>query len=208
MIRSELAPAFVSAFALAWASAFALACASCSAPATCDVEQFASGAPALETEGQSGSVRFSAVNESLTLRFRATLGNLPELWPNDSMVIAGLPFELSFRYEREPFGADGRTEMPRLSVAVAEPGGGGGGFIVQTMSYPGPTPLRLGPSLFQDCAFGSQTCQTVFPVRIERSAGAPFPPVRVSWRASVNARINVCSALASHTRATLEVETP
>jgi len=195
MIRSELAPAFV--------SAFALACASCSAPATCDVEQFASGAPALETEGQSGSVRFSAVNESLTLRFRATLGNLPELWPNDSMVIAGLPFELSFRYEREPFGADGRTEMPRLSVAVAEPGGGG--FIVQTMSYPGPTPLRLGPSLFQDCAFGSRQCETRLSVTIQRLDGAPFPPIDVSWRASAQAQIHVCKALATDPELTLEL---
>ena len=202
----ELASAFATASALACASAFALACVSCSAPASCDVEQFASGVPALETEEQSGSVRFTTAKESLTLRFRASLSDLPELWPNDSMVISELPFELSFRYEREPFGADGETEMPRLSVAVPERAGEG--FTAQTTSYPGPTPLRLAPSLFKDCAFGSRHCQTSLTVIIQRMDGAPFPPIAVNWRASARAQVNACKALGTDPELTLELAEP
>ncbi|HYQ26858.1 MAG TPA: hypothetical protein VER04_06555 [Polyangiaceae bacterium] len=197
---------------LAWALAplpaltFGLACVSCSAPATCDAQALTQ--VAVESEVLSGSFLLSEASKSQTLRFRASLLDVPELWTSfEAVEYSTLPLELGVLYEREPFGGDGHTEMPPLLVSFGEPAAGGSG-LQGTGSYPGPMPDHFSAGLFQDCAFGSQTCQTVFPVRIERSAGAPFPPVRVSWRASVNARINVCSALASHTRATLEVETP
>ena len=211
MRRSGLASASASiapALALTIASASMLACASCSAPATCDAQANSYEAQLVESEEQSGSLLLSEASVSQTLRFRATLRDLPELWSSfDTVQNSALPLDLSVLYESEPFGGDGHTEMPRLSVTLSEPAFGNS-TASTTSNYPGPTPVRFTPGLFGDCAFGSRTCQTTISVHINRLDGAPFPPVRVNFRATVSAHINVCSVLSTNTRATLEVEAP
>ena len=202
MIRRGLASALAPARALT----MALACASCSAPATCDMEQFPRDEQSLETEERSGSLRLSEAHEAQTLNFRATLGELPELWPNDDMVRGSLPFELGLRYESEPFGGDGRTEMPRLSVLIAKLGAGTPSWPA-TSNYPG-SALQFGSRLFEDCAFGSTHCEAAFSVTIQRLDGAPYPPINVSWRTSAEAQVSVCHALATDARLTLELAEP
>ena len=183
----------------------ALICAACSPSATCDAQQSAYDSPAIESDARSGTLHLGEANENQSLHFRATLSDLPELRSGDGLVAGGLPLELSLRYEHEPFGGDGRTEMPRLSVS----------FIgrdpieatsTPTSRYPGPQPFTFSPSLFEDCAIGARECETALTINVERLDGAPYPPVTVSWLAAVSARVPTCSVLTRDTRAALEIE--
>jgi len=197
MIRTDLGPVC--------ALACALICTACGTPATCDTRQNAYDAPLIETDEQTGSILLSEQNDSKTLNFKATLNDLPEQWSGEGLLqIGGLQLDLSLRFESEPSGGDGRTEMPRLALTFEEPAASDSSTVT-TSNYPGPTPFLYSPSLFEDCRSGAQQCESTRPVRIERLDGAPFPPVRVSFRASANARIPSCDKT-STARVTLGVE--
>jgi hypothetical protein len=118
-----------------------------------------------------------------------------------------LSLELGLRYENEPFGGDGRTEMPRLALTFSDDAGGSS-TAPATSNYPGPTPSNFLPGLFEACVLGARHCETTLDVRIQRLDGAPFPPLRVSFGATAKARLSACSVLTRETRATLEVEAP
>jgi hypothetical protein len=197
MTRTDFTPVFALVFTLAGTA--------CSAAATCDARQNAYDAPLIETEARTGSILLSEQNDSQTVNFRATLSDLPEQWSSDGLVqIGGLQLDLSLRYESEPIGGDGHTEMPRLALTFKEPAAIDSSTVT-TSNYPGPTPFLYSPSLFEDCTPGARQCESTRPVRIERLDGAPFPPVRVSFRATANARIPTCEKTSS-ARATLDVE--
>lgn len=197
MTRSDLTPVFV--------LACSLICTACGTPAMCDPRQYAYDAPLIETEERTGSILLSGQNDSQTVNFRATLSDLPEQWSSEGLAqIGGLQLDLSLRYESEPIGGDGHTEMPRLALTFKEPAAVDSSTVT-TSNYPGPTPFLYSPSLFEACMSGADQCESTRPVRIERLDGAPFPPVRVSFRATANARIPSCEKTSS-ARATLDVE--
>src|SRR6188768_3459620 len=195
MRRSELA--------LSCAIAWALSCAACSAPATCDAQPYGADERRLVSDERADELLLSEANESQTLHFRATLSGLPELWPSEGGVQGGaLSLRLGMSYENEPFGGDGHTEMPQLAVTVSEPAGSASS-PTSTPKYPGPLPSSVTAALFADCAFGARQCETLRDIRIRRIDGAPFPPVRVSWRATADATIGVCRALSPAPELTL-----
>jgi len=185
------------ALALVLAVAFALACAACGPSTTCDARN-AYDSPLLETQQRTGSTLLSEKHETQTLNFRATLSDLPEQWSKDGLVQMGaLRLDLGLRYETEPIGGDGHTEMPRLALTFVEPTAADSSTIT-TSNYPGPTPLFYSPSLFDDCPSGAQDCESTRPVRAERLDGAPFPPVLVTWRASATVRVPSCEPTSSN----------
>lgn len=184
---------------------FALIGTACGPSATCDAGQNAYQSPLIESEERTGSILLSAKNDSQTVDFTATLSDLPEKWSSAGLLqIGALQLDLSLGYESAPIGGDGHTEMPRLALTFKEPAAADSSTIT-TSNYPGPTPLLYSPSLFEDCVSGSRQCDSTRPVRIERLDGAPFPPVRVSWRASANARIPTCEP-SSSADATLDLD--
>ena len=212
-----------SGLALALALASALASSSCSAPASCNAQQGTADSPSVESEEIFGSLLLSAADDGQTLRFRATLSDLPELLTSDGARVGSsvpdaavqggavqsgaLSLELGLRYENEPFGGDGRTEMPRLALTFSDDAGGSS-TAPATSNYPGPTPSNFLPGLFEACVLGARHCETTLDVRIQRLDGAPFPPLRVSFGATAKARLSACSVLTRETHATLEVEAP
>jgi len=155
----------------------------------------------------------SKANEQQTLHFRATLSGLaegassagPSAW-QAKLIEASMPLELSLQYESEPFGQDGHTEMPRLTLSSTKQG-----FeplkAPPTDGYPA-VPIQFGSELFQDCARGSSRCETALDALIERLDGAPFPPVSVTWRATAHAQLGVCTTLNNQARVELEAEAP
>jgi len=196
--------------ASAAALSMVLACASCSAPAKCNAQPDASQPRLVESDERADSLLLTDANESQVLLFRATLSGLPVLWPNEEAVQGAARLGLELRYESEPLGGDGHTEMPRLVLALGTRGTPTPTTPTQltTSKYPGPEPILLSAPVFEDCALGSSQCQTSFGVFIQRVDGVPFPPLRVSTRVTADANLNTCSALSNEARVTLEVETP
>ncbi len=191
----------------AFALTLALASAACSPSATCDTQQTYES-PLLESEPLSGSFSLSAANEAQTLRFSATLSGLPELWSNsDRAVIGDLRLSLELRYDREPLGFDGRTEMPRLFV-TDDAHAPSAGIEPNTSKFPGPAPLVFGSALFVDCQRGARQCESRVALRVQRLDGAPFPPLTVTWSAGGSAQLAACRALTRESQLTLEVEAP
>lgn len=200
--------------ALACAVCWALSCLSCSSPATCNSGDYNANEPSrtnargLTSNAQTDSLLLSEANQSIPLRFRATLSGLPELWPSYGGVQGGM-LTLSFgsRYESEPLGGDGHTEMPQLVVTLSERAQKLDSTL-QTRTYPGPGLDATSAVLFQDCALGARQCETTIDANFRRIEGAPFPPVRVSYRATAAVNTDFCTVFSSEQLFTLEVEEP
>ncbi len=148
---------------------------------------------------QKGSLRLTDAGETRTIRLRAILGGLPELWSDWTLPGASVDLEIYLRYESAPFGGDGRTEMPSFTIELM-PLERNGFATIRTPSLPR-NPFATRRGLFVPCGpdedgyccpFGEAECVLPVTIRVERAVGAPFPPVVIDWYASIAARVNSC----------------
>lgn len=148
---------------------------------------------------QKGAVRLTDAGETRTIRLRATLSGLPELWSDWTLPGASVDLGIYLRYEAAPFGGDGRTEMPSFTIELT-PVERNGFATIRTPSLPR-NPFATRHGLFEPCEpeehgyccpFGEPECELPVTIRVERTEGAPFPPVVVDWYASIAARVNSC----------------
>ncbi len=191
---------------MSWRSAallLLLACPACTAPAACEesADPYEKQGIALSSAASAGTALLRASGEVLELVFRGTLRGLPELWQGDSAVLTGNALlSLSLSYESEPFGSDGRTEMPRVEARFA-PRDLGKTDIDRTPSYPTAEGSTFSSSLFETCdrdvgetccTYGEPDCSVRLGVTLERLDGAPFPPLVVDWSVKAQATVSTC----------------
>lgn len=150
------------------------------------------------SSGLQGSLLLADAKETRTIRLRATLSNLPQLWRRSTLRTASADVAIYVGYESAPVGGDGGTEMPSFEIGF-EPAERGV-EATRTPSLPR-NPLLLRRRLFETCPedddpyccrFGEAECSLPVTVRIERAQGAPFPPVVVEWHSSVTASVSSC----------------
>jgi hypothetical protein len=148
---------------------------------------------------QKGSLRLSGAGETSTIRLRAVLSGLPELWNDWTLPESSLDLGIYLGYESAPFGGDARTEMPSFTIDL-EPVERNGFATIRTPPLP-QNPFTTRHSLFEPCAphedgyccpFGEPECSLPVTIRVQRAEGTPFPPVVVQWYASAAAHVNSC----------------
>jgi hypothetical protein len=192
------------------AATLALVAAGCSAP-VCR-EQLA---PALLSEQLEDSLRATSAGEEQEWRLRATLRDLPALWPAGGAIQDGrLSVSVSLAYQSDPVGGDGATEMPNVRVTF-DGHAPVDGQTDQTSTFPGPTASLFTQTLFQTCNadgqercchFGETQCSLPVTLRLERLQGAPFPPIVVAFSAQASATVSSCPIPGPSSKLSLEVE--
>jgi hypothetical protein len=191
-------------------AAFALE--GCVAPELCTEE---AGGGTLASEALTHVAEFTNAGQSNTTRLRATLRELPELWPAEYALGGSLQVTLHVAYV-DPIAPGGAaTEMPRFSVALgtqASPAS----YVVTTPSFPTSSGSALGLALFQECwdgdtldccEYGATECSTSILLEYERIDGEPFPAVALRWEATASANVGTCS-LHENAELLLELEEP
>jgi hypothetical protein len=150
------------------------------------------------SSGLQGTLLLPDAQETRTIRLRASLSHLPELWRESTLRTANADLAVYIGYESAPVGGDGSTEMPSFEIGF-EPAERGV-EATRTPSLP-QNPFLLRRRLFETCPedddpyccrFGEPECSLPVTVQIEREQGAPFPPVVVEWHSSVTASVSSC----------------
>jgi hypothetical protein len=182
------------------ATAYALLALGCVDAELCRQDSESIG-QALGVEDRRASTRLGLGGQLEGTRFRASLSGLPELWPGESTTSGNLGISFTLAYEGEPRGSDGRTEMPRVLVAI-DPARRHHQASAETRSYANAEATNLGIPFFEVCSddpeqvnccpFGVRECTLPFRVTLERLDGEPFPPVVVDWSMSLSARVSSC----------------
>jgi hypothetical protein len=190
----------------------ALALEGCVAPELCPQGAYAES---LESEALAGAAEFTNAGEADSVRLRATLRGLSELWPAEYRLGGALLVKLNVTYVDPVDTGGAATEMPRFSVALgtdASPSS----RAETTPSFPPATGTALGLSLFQECwdgetldccEYGATECSASVLLEYERLDGAPFPPVELAWEATASANFGACP-LSENAELLLEVEEP
>lgn len=185
----------------------------CSAPAACeagknpDSSSSASAAPLVTTTTLTSS------GESLSQRVRATLGNLPKLWQDDSNIVGGsLSLTLTVVYQGTPRGDDGKTQMPRVLAHLGLTHTDAGVELTtsefQSGSASGSADLFVTCQSKdqQDCCqYGQPECSLPLLFDVRRLDGAPLPAVDVTATVNADAEVSRCP-LPDREQATLELE--
>ena len=187
------------------ATTLALAAAGCSAPVCQETT-----APSLTSGKVEDSLQAAAAGDAKEWHLRATLRDLPKLWPASGAIEDGsLSVSVSVAYQSDPVGGDGSTEMPSVRVTFD------GHTAGETSKFPGPTPVRFAQTLFETCnvdgeqgccRFGESECSLPLTLRLERVQGAPFPPIVVGVSAVASASVSSCPLPSPAPTLSLEVE--
>ncbi|MEO6601244.1 MAG: hypothetical protein ABIQ16_15300 [Polyangiaceae bacterium] len=181
----------------------------CSAPSACPA--YSSSYDNLRYSSPvTGTTELSRAGETNAFALKARFDHLPQLWPSNGAISAAqLSLGVSARYESDPQGGDGKTQMPRFSATVdGIPTG-------TTGSFPGPNSgvfsIEFRAECTTDsevdcCPFGATECERILRVVLTRIDGEPFPPVRLSWSAGASAQLSACPGSASDASLTLSSE--
>jgi hypothetical protein len=148
----------------------------------------------------SRSTTLDGAGAGSSARFRATLTGLPELWQSTSALVwSSMQLRLHQSYaDRE---ADGRVEMPRVSVAMMAASGPASSEPLETSLYPPADGSVFTASVFGTCSFDSSTncceygaseCSTEWTVALERIDGEPYPPMELTWELEVSVAVSNC----------------
>ena len=191
----------------------ALCVTGCIAPEVCgerlQAEQFSSATLGDEQE-------LAAANEEGSVRFRATLRGLSELWPAEHPVrgaSVGVVIRLAYADASEAGGAP--TQMPKFAVSLVRPADESG-YDFDTPSFPPSTGIPYNIGVFNECyadgdlnccEYGSSECSVAVELRYRRLDGEPFPPVSFRWDATATASVDPCP-LSGDAEVVLEVEEP
>jgi hypothetical protein len=190
--------------------AFALG--GCVAPELC-TEEVRGGT--LASEALTHVAEVTNAGESSSVRLRATLRELSELWPAEYELGGSLQVTLHVTYV-DPIAPGGTaTQMPRFSAALgtaATPAR----YVVTTPAFPPATGTGLGLALFQECwdgdsldccEYGASECSVSILLEYERIDGEPFPAVELQWEATASASVGSCP-LHENAELLLELEEP
>lgn len=182
---------------VAVATTAALLGSACSAREACNEDYIGE---TLTRGPSSGSATLDAAGSRSSARFRATLSGLPVLWQSTSALLWST-LTLRLRQSYAERAADGRVEMPRVSVsmlaaselALREP--------LETTLYPPAEGSVFTASVFRPCGFGSSAdcceygaseCSSEWTVTFERLDGEPYPPMELSWELDIAVAVSSC----------------
>jgi hypothetical protein len=191
----------------------ALSANGCVAPEVCGERL---GAEQFSSSTLAGEQDFAAANEEGSVRFRATLRGLSDLWPAEHPVrgaSVGVLIRLAYVDAIETGGA--ATQMPRFAVSLVHPADESG-YDFDTPSFPPSTGIGYSIGVFNECyadgdlnccEYGSPECSVAVELRYRRLDGEPFPPVSFRWEATANAAVDPCP-LSAQPEVLLEVEEP
>jgi hypothetical protein len=190
----------------------ALALGGCVAPELCTQEAHGG---TLQSEALSQIAEFTSAGEGDSVRLRATLRELSELWPAEYALGGSLQVMLHVTYV-DPIAPGGAaTQMPRFSSALgtaASPAS----YVVTTPAFPPATGTGLGLALFPECwdgdsldccEYGATECSASILLEYERIDGEPFPAVELRWEATASASLGACP-LHEKAELLLELEEP
>lgn len=184
----------------------------CSAPYECHGDLDALQADNVEADELKGSVTLAG-DDGESVKLRATLRDLPKLWQGSGNIASGTTyFRFGLEYTGEPKGGDGKTEMPRVAGTLSVWGSLDKTEIMTSPFQAGEVGNHL--DIFRTCSsaeeryccpYGADSCSLLLDLRLERVDAAPFPEVKVDWRAETSAQITPCP-LESEVRAALTFE--
>lgn len=172
----------------------------CNAPAACETQVNGGVTPNTSAEPLIITTTLTQSGETFSKRARARLGNLPELWQDDTNILGGsLSLSLVAVYQAAPQGDDGKTQMPRVSAELG---------LGETQSS-----LDISTNEFQAgnvsgnldgfrtchtddeqdcCKYGARECSFPLRLSVRRLDGAPFPPVDVTVTLGADAEVTRC----------------
>ncbi len=188
----------------------------CVAPETCQDEW---GADPLPGASQSGEQTLTDAGEEGSVRFRATLRGLSELWPAEHPVRnASLSVVIHLDYVDTSQTGGVATQMPRFRLDLGNAAQQRTSYSQETPAFPPPSGVPVGSSLFTDCdgydvddlnccEYGSTECSLELLLRYQRQEGEPFPPVALRWEADASASVETCP-LGDEAELVLEVVEP
>lgn len=186
----------------------------CVAPEVCDDESL--GGESFTSETLDGEQTFAEIGEEGSVRFRATLRGLPELWPAEHAVQGshlGVLIQLDYL---DGSGAGGATQMPRFNVRLESASAAMSDYGQDTPAFPPIGGVFLSVPLFRECyekddlnccEYGSTECALDAWLSYRRLDGDPFPPVVLRWEATAHATVETCP-LSKTPEITLEVTGP
>jgi hypothetical protein len=184
-----------------------LGCVACDAP-LCREQDSWSGAPirpfdnGVVSEARTGSARLVNTGDELSASFVLRVSELPEVWePRGALLDGRAELRVGLRYEAEPFGGDGKTQMPVVEIGLVLDQETDASRATATPPFPlkpaGGTsrvvfPICNASQMTSCCERGSRECAHALRVHIERLDGPVFAPVVADFTLSASARVSDC----------------
>jgi hypothetical protein len=171
----------------------------CDVPAACETDSTGT-APSVSAKPLVTTTTLEHSGEILSMRVRATLSNLPELWQDSGNIVGGhLTVTLALAYQSSPVGGDGKTQMPRLSGRLSLANVDDGVDIDTSEFQAGSASAKVdafrvcqGGDQLGCCKFGQRSCSLPLVFSIQRRDGDPFPPVDATITIGAEAEVTRC----------------